>query len=568
MGTLNKKYSKLNTEQILEYVVREKKKSTAKIPQNLSKLFNVDEIVENKCSCYRLRPKEKFNGTYIVYIYGSYTCMPISTEQWDFITRLAVSTGSGLFIPMYPLVPEGDCKAVFKMLPKAYRNFCISHDVDKVILLGDSTGAGLALSLALIAWKEGYRKPDSLILLSPVIDMEFFDKDMETKVALASLYEEKYWFNEELKEFFNRYWVKDSAAKTEYTSPYYEDFTDLCDDVVVFSGTRDLYNCYAREFYKKAKGQGVNVRFYEFPDEGHDFLFSSQSHERQRAFGYLVDVISCTYKESLTELYPIKLLAEWSDKYPECISDTWAINFIHDNKFDFSRLPVKIGRIRNNMLAATCSAYDASVKKFILEYPNCTIIDLGCGLENMFERMDNGRIYWYSVDSHNIMSVRRSMYGEHEREKTVGRTITDLSWLDEIKCNRNKGVLFICKEIFGYLRLSQMLTIIEAIRNTFPGAELLFDASTTGSTVIDNIGYKKKNIYHKKKKVSVDDAQEFFNGWRTDIQIIKEEPVMKYFCVKKGADFVSKFSRVYNLITYNHKLIHIKIGAEKYEVIV
>lgn len=566
MGNLNSKLSKLNTEEIKDLVVKERTKNPGKIPPNINKLFNVDELIESKCSCYRMRPKDNFNGTYIVYLYGSYTCMTMSTEQWDFITKLSVSTGCGLFIPMYPLAPEGDCKAVFKMLPKAYRDFCMSHDVNRVILMGDSTGAGLALSIALLAWKEGYRKPDQLILLSPVMDTEFFDRDMETRLVLASLHEDKYWFNESLKEFFNTYWVKDYAVKTEYTSPYYEDYTDLCDDVVVFSGTRDLYNCYARAFYQKAKQQGVNVRFYEFEDECHNFMFESQSYERQRAVGYLKDVINNSYTESLPDLYPVKLLAEWSDKYSECISDSWAINFIHDNKFDFSKLDIKVSKTRNNMLAANCSAFDASIRKYILEYPNCTIVNLGCGLENMFERMDNGRIQWYNVDSHNIMSVRRTMYGERDREKTVGRTIMDFTWLEDIKCNRNQGVLFVCKEVLGYLRLSQLLAIIEAINEKFPGAELMFNASTTGRRILDNIGYKKKNYYKRKKKLAVNDAQEMFNSWRSDIQIIHEEPVMKYFNVKKGMDLASKLARKYNLLTYNYKIIHMKIGAEEYDI--
>lgn len=566
MGKINKKYSKFNIDEIKNLAVKIQKKTINRMPASIEKNFDIDELTEEKCVCYRMRPKKGFNGTYIVYIYGSFTCFNMSIEQWEFISKLSQDTGCGLFVPMYPLAPEFGCREVFKMLKKAYANFCLGHDVNKVILLGDSSGAGLALSITMLAWKEGFRKPDQLILLSPFIDTEFFDKKLETMVFEGSKQEDRFWFNEAFKDFINTYWVKDYAVKTEYTSPFYEDYTDLCDDVCIFSGTRDMFNCYAREFYSKAKKDGVNIRFYEFDNEPHNFIIYGSSHDAKKAYEYLEDIINQTYNASLTNIFPIKLLAEWTKKYPEDVNDEWALKFIYDNKFDFSKLPVKISRTSNLMLAATTSACDQIVRKYIMEYPNCTVINLGCTLENAFSRMDNGRIQWYNIDTHNIISVRRAMYGERSREKTIGRAIMNFTWMDEVVCERNKGVLFICKDVFPYMRLNQVKTLIEKIRESFPGAELVFTASSTGSNLHNNMNYRKRSLKQKKKRLAVDDAQELFNEWRTDIQIISEEPVMKYFRAKKEAGPMQKLAIKYNMITNNHKIVRMRIGSEDYNI--
>lgn len=566
MGKLNKKNSKLNMDEIKSMATKIQKKLPNKLPITCEKGFDIDELIEDKCVCYRMRPVDTFNGTYIVYIYGSSTCFNMSMQQWEFITKLSQETGCGLFVPMYPLAPEFGCREVFKMLKKAYSNFCLGHDVNQVILMGDSSGAGLALSLTMLAWKEGFRKPNQLIMLSPFIDTEFFDKKLEAKVFENSKNEDRFWFNEAFRDFINTYWVKDYAVKTEYTSPFYEDYTDLCDDVCIFSGTRDMFNCYAREFYNKAKQDGVNIRFFEFDNEPHDFVIYGESDIAKKAYEHLKDIINHTYNASLTELFPIKLLADWTKKYPEDVNDEWALKFIYDNKFDFSKLPVSINKTSNLFLAATTSACDQIVKKYILEYPNCTVVNIGCALENTFSRMDNGRIQWYNIDTHNVISVRRAMYGERKREKTIGRAIMNFTWLDEVVCDRNKGVLFICKDVFPYMKFNQVKNLIEKIRENFPGAELVFTASSTGSNIHNNVNYKKHSLKQRKKRLAVDDAQELFNAWRPDIQIISEEPVMKYFNCKKEASLSQKLAIKFNMITYNHKVIRMKIGSEDYNI--
>lgn len=565
-GRISPKKLKMNKEALKKAVLKERKKYYHKLPAYIYKLFDVDDMIEGGRRCYRIRPMDDFNGTYIIYLYGGGMCRNISNEQLEFITKLSLKTGVGLFVPMYPLAPENCCRELFEMLEKAYSNFTIGRDVEKVILMGDSSGAGLALSLAMIAWKEGLRKPDQLILLSPALDTEFFDYDLEQQVIDGVSRENRYYYTAGAKDFINSYWVKDYAVRTEYTSPYYGDYTDLCDDVVIFSSEEDMFNCYARAFYQKAKLQGINVRFFEFERENHNFLIHSKSEEQKKAYEYLIDVIDGTYNTSLLDLYPIKLLSEWSKKYPDVIKDEWASKFIYENKIDFSSIRTKMNEYNNLRLAATYSACDNMVREYIKEFPNCTIVNMGCSLDNMFERVDNGRIQWYSLDTHNIMSVRRSMYGEHPREKTIGRSLMEFSWIDDIVCKRNQGIMFVCNDAMTYLTSNQVKEMLNKIWEKFPGTELVFTASTTGVAMFTNLRHGPSILKPRKKKMSINDAQKEFSSWRADYRIMAEKPVMKYLNRQKRIKLSTRLALAYNLITYNHKIIHVKLGSEAYEI--
>ena len=558
------KYLKLNKEDLSKLVLKKRNKDSHKLPSHVYKMFDVAEYVEYGCKCYRFRPKGFFNGSYIMYLYGSGMCHNIDNEQWDFIINLCEKTGMGLFMPMYPLAPENCCREVFDMLGQVYSDFSKRKDVERIVLLGDYSGGGLVLSLTMHIWKEGMRKPDQLIMVSPSLDTEFFDKDLESKLLECSGREKNVFYNEAAKDFINAYWVKDYAVKTEYTSPYYEDYTDLCDDVVIFSGMDDLFNCYARAFYNKAKKQGVNVRFFEFEDEGYDFLVYSKGDKQKEAFKYLVDVIKGTYEASLSDIYPLKLLSKWTQKYPDMIRDEWVAKFIYKNNFNFSNVR-KISEYENLRLASTYTACDSMVRRYMDEFPNCTIVNVGCRLDNMFERLDNGRVQWYSVDTHNIMSVRRSMYGERPREKTIGRSLADLSWIDDIKCKRNKGIMFVCNDAMTYMNIGRIKMMIDRIWERFPGTELVFTAATTGATVYSNMRRKYNVTSRGRKRTAVDDAQKIFGSWRTDYKIMTEEPVMKYLTERKELKMRTKIALWYNLISYNHKIIHVKLGSEAYD---
>lgn len=563
---------KINSEYIKDKVLKERKKYTDKLPsgasREIAKNFQIDELNIADCKCYSIHPNRNFKGIYIFYIYGGGMCKNITAAHWEFILRLAKCTGSGVVLPMYPLAPECSCKDTFNMLEKTYGSLTTGYDIERLILMGDSSGAGLALSLAMIAWKEGFRKPDQLILISPLLDTEFFDKELEAQIRKAGINKTGYFFNDGAKEFINKYWVKDYALKLEYTSPFYEDYTDICDDVIIFSGINDMFNCYSRAFYNKAKLQGVNIRFFESDGADHNFMLEKGNAASENAFRYLEDVINEEYSNSMTELYPIKLMASWTKKYPEIIRDEWAERFIYDNKIDFSSINTNISEYRNLMLAASFAACDAKVRKFIMEFPNATIVNLRCGLDNMFARLDNGRIQWYSVDTHNIMSVRRAMYGEREREKTVGRDIMDFTWLDDIHCTRNMGVMFVCNGGLGYLRSWQLKELIEKINIKFPGADLAFTATTSGASAYLNFMYRNKAVYKDRKRNSINDAQKVLGGWGTDYRLISEEPLMKYIGKQKNIKPWTKFAIGYNKITYNHKIIHVRLGSEAYEILV
>jgi hypothetical protein len=73
----------------------------------------------------------------------------------------------------------------------------------------------------------------------------------------------------------------------------------------------------------------------------------------------------------------------------------------------------------------------------------------------------------------------------------------------------------------------------------------------------------------KKRKFAVNDVYKLFGGWSPEYKIISEEPVMKVIKEKKDKKdlkWITRLGIFYNNISYNHKIIHFRLGGEVYEI--
>ncbi len=102
----NKALKKLNSEAIKDFVI--KKKNEYRKPSTVfaEKDFTVEELSVEGNEFLRIMPRGEFSGTYIFYLYSSYLCFGIESAELLYMVSLAKDTGSGLFIPLYPLAPE------------------------------------------------------------------------------------------------------------------------------------------------------------------------------------------------------------------------------------------------------------------------------------------------------------------------------------------------------------------------------------------------------------------------------------------------------------------------------
>lgn len=176
----------------------------------------------------------------------------------------------------------------------------------------------------------------------------------------------------------------------------------------------------------------------------------------------------------------------------------------------------------NGVIARTL-VFDELVKAFIDENPDCTVVNIACGLDTRFYRMDNGKITWYNVDLPETIDVRNQIYGESGRVSTIGISATNPAWAKEIKVHGK--LLFIIEGLSMYLTREENAQMLGIIRENFDDAYVLMECLAKKWVSKENI---EKSIQNTGAKFvfgadSFDDIKDIAKGFRR----IKDDDIVR-----------------------------------------
>ena len=160
------------------------------------------------------------------------------------------------------------------------------------------------------------------------------------------------------------------------------------------------------------------------------------------------------------------------------VKDEKAVEIMNQIDYDFSKF--KTQEPTQVSVAVRTEILDNAAEAFIDKYQNATIINIGCGLDTRFLRVDNGKITWYDLDLPEVISIREQFFHESERHQMIAKSVFDYSWIDDI--NTNEHVLIIAEGIFMYLTEQEVNDIIDKLAGAFKGAEMLLE--TTPSSLV------------------------------------------------------------------------------------
>lgn len=120
---------------------------------------------------------------------------------------------------------------------------------------------------------------------------------------------------------------------------------------------------------------------------------------------------------------------------------------------------------------------DRAVRAFLASNRGAVVVHIGCGLDSRFERVDDGRAEWYDLDLPEVIELRRKLIGgEAARYHLLACSALDREWLDRVGVHRSRPFLFVAEGVLIYFEEEQVKSLVIALRDQFPGADLVFDA--------------------------------------------------------------------------------------------
>jgi O-methyltransferase involved in polyketide biosynthesis len=120
---------------------------------------------------------------------------------------------------------------------------------------------------------------------------------------------------------------------------------------------------------------------------------------------------------------------------------------------------------------------DDWARAFLARHPDAVVLHLGCGLDSRMLRLDPpAPALWFDIDLPAVIDVRRKLYPDHERYRTVAASVTDPGWLAEVPADR--PVLVIAEGLLMYLHEDEVRTLLGRLTERFRTGELIFDGGS------------------------------------------------------------------------------------------
>jgi len=118
-----------------------------------------------------LTPKNADGHGCILYCHGGGYLFGSAEAYQSFTSRLALASGMRVFSLEYRLAPEYRYPAAAEDVLEAWRYLLSSHDPERIVVMGDSAGGGLALSLLAQLTSTALPMPAGALVLSPYADL-------------------------------------------------------------------------------------------------------------------------------------------------------------------------------------------------------------------------------------------------------------------------------------------------------------------------------------------------------------------------------------------------------------
>lgn len=255
-----------------------------------------------------------------------------------------------------------------------------------------------------------------------------------------------------------------------------------------------------------------------------------------------------------------------SERFPELFSDPQAKRICDSLDYDFSEKRKKMESLAGlfGALEVAQRQYDlrCEINSYLKDYPEAAVVNLGCGLDDTFSKVDNGRCHGYNLDYPDVIQVRHKILPETDREKSIACNLNDHSWMDAI--NSSRGAVFFAAGVFYYFKTEDVKNLFSAMAERFPGAVLVFDScNERGARLMRKTWLKEAGITDVSAFFSLESEKEL-ESWSNRFTSVSAKSYMRgYRDIYKNVGLFHKLLIRFCDNLVKMKIIKINFGEEK-----
>ena len=205
---------------------------------------------------YEVAPPAGTPARHVVFLHGGCYVFEIDPVHWRLVRNLVDEAGVNVIVPIVPLAPRGTARVVVPRVADLVASVIATAGADNVSIMGDSSGGGMALAVAMELRDRGLPPLHATVLSSPWLDISGTDP------RLAEIAPRDPWLAVPGTHAAGALYRAELAEDDWRVSPLHGSLDGL-GAITMFSGTRDILNADAHRFVPLAAAAGVELDFHE-----------------------------------------------------------------------------------------------------------------------------------------------------------------------------------------------------------------------------------------------------------------------------------------------------------------
>jgi O-methyltransferase involved in polyketide biosynthesis len=241
------------------------------------------------------------------------------------------------------------------------------------------------------------------------------------------------------------------------------------------------------------------------------------------------------------------------------LRDPTAVRITAAIDYDFSTIAKNMSPISQLCWIARSLHTDRTVKLLLARAPEATVVNLGCGLDTTFERVDNGRVRWFDLDLPDVIELRDQYIPASGRRRSLASSMLDDEWLPQIGVAA--PVLFLASGVLYYFDETEVRTLLIKLADHFPGSEILFDACSPRGMRVANRRVIKAGGMDAAAALrwSIQRASDM-EQWDRRISVVAEYPMFRN--MRHRLILKEKWGTLMSDLLRIMWMVHLRLGAE------
>ncbi len=138
----------------------------------------------------------------------------------------------------------------------------------------------------------------------------------------------------------------------------------------------------------------------------------------------------------------------------------------------------KLSSVLTLHIALRARKYDSIVNRYITENPGCIVINLGCGFDTRYWRINNRDCEYIELDLPEVIELKKDILGEKLCYELLGISVLDTSWIDLITKKSVRNILLAAEGLFMYLEKKDVIDLFRVFATRFFRSQMVLEVVT------------------------------------------------------------------------------------------